>query len=145
MIQDNDTRGELNMTWRAIVFGPLAIALFFMALWFNDASTDARGPICLGLSFSVAMVWVILAARASENPNSPLRGFIPKMTTFIVLGTAFVAAARWNIDRRISVIEAGFAGFYIITGYLAKRIFDTKRNPPQLITARDRKRPRRHS
>lgn len=142
---DDHTGSELGMTWRAMVFGPLAVALFFMALWFNDASNDARGPICLGLSFSVAMFWVILAARASDNPNSPLRGFIPKMTTFLVLGTAFVGASRWNIDRRVSAIEGGFAAFYIIAGYVAMRIFDGKRKPPQLIAINNRKRRRRNS
>jgi hypothetical protein len=130
MKDDNYTAGELSMTWRALVFGPLAAALFFLALWFNDESLDARGPICLGLSFAVAMVWVVLAARESDNPNSPLRGFIPKMTVFLVLGTAFVAASRWHTDKRISAIEVGFAAFYIGAGYLAGRTFDAKRNRP---------------
>ncbi|MGD0289284.1 MAG: hypothetical protein ABSC63_06475 [Candidatus Binataceae bacterium] len=132
MKDDHYTAGELTMTWRALVFGPLAAALFFLALWFNDQRLDARGPICLGMSFAVAMLWVVLAARASDNPNSPLRGFIPKMTAFLVLGTAFVAAARWSTDKRISVIEVGFAAFYIVAGYLAVRMFDAKRNRPQL-------------
>jgi hypothetical protein len=132
MKDDHYTAGELTMTWRALVFGPLAAALFFLALWFNDQRLDARGPICLGMSFAVAMLWVILAARASDNPNSPLRGFIPKMTAFLVLGTAFVAAARWSTDKRISAIEVGFAAFYIVAGYLAVRMFDAKRHRPQL-------------
>jgi len=142
MQPNDDTGGELAITWRALVFGPLVIAMFFLALWFNDAATDARGPICLGLSFTLAMVWVILAARASDNPDSPLRGFIPKMVTFLVLGTAFVAASRWNIDKRVSAVEGGFAAFYIITGYVAIRIFDAKRSRPQLTAVIDRKRPR---
>jgi hypothetical protein len=143
MGDDKYTAGELTMTWRALVFGPLALALFFLALWFNDQSIDARGAICLGLSFSVAMVWVMLSARDSDNPNSPLRAFIPKMTTFIVLGTAFVAAARWNTDKRISAMEAGFAAFYIAAGYLAVRAFDAKRRRPQLTAVSDRNRPNR--
>jgi hypothetical protein len=133
------------MNWRAIVLGPLAAALFLLALWFNDRSGDARSMISLGLSFSVAMVWVILAARGSENPNSPLRGFIPKMTTFLVLGTAFLAASRWNIDKRISAIEMGFAVFYVVAGYLAMRSLQAKRTSPQLKAVNDRKRPRRKS
>ncbi len=145
MDDDNNTSRDLMVTWRALVFGPLGVALFFMALWFNDSSTDARGPICLGLSFTVAMIWVMLAARTSENPNSPLRGFIPKMTTFLVLGTAFVAASRWNIDRRVSAIEAGFAVFYILAGYVAVRIFDAKLKRPQLKAMSDRKRSPRKS
>ena len=145
MDRDNYTPGELRMTWRALVFGPIAAALFFLALWFNDESLDARGPICLGLSFSVAMVWVMLSARESNNPDSPLRRFIPKMTTFLVLGTAFVASSRWNTDKRISVMEVGFAAFYIVAGYLAIRMFDAKRRHPQLRAVSDRKRPRRNS
>jgi hypothetical protein len=143
MKDDNYIAGELTMSWRALVFGPLAAALFFLALWFNDERLDARGPICLGLSFAVAMVWVILAARASDNPNSPLRGFVPKMSAFLVLGTAFVAAARWNTDKRISAIEVGFAAFYIIAGYLAVRTFGANCNRPQVkgVSTRKRQRP----
>jgi hypothetical protein len=142
MLNDNHSgSGELTMTWRALVLGPLAAALFFMALWFNDASSDARGPICLGLSFSIAMLWVMLAARSSTSPNSPLRGFIPKMTAFLVLGTAFVGVTRWNIDRRVSAIEAGFAAFYIIAGYLALRTFATKSKRSELPAMSTRKRP----
>lgn len=140
---DDAGNRELVMTWRALVFGPLIVALFFLALWFNDAATDARGPLCLGISFMLAMVWVVLAARASENRDSPLRGFIPKMITFLVLGTAFVAVSRWNIDKRVSAIEGGFAAFYIIAGYTAIRIFDAKRKGPQLIAVTGRKGSRR--
>jgi len=145
MHDENNTGRELMVTWRALVFGPLAVALFFLALWFNDESADARGPLCLGLSFTIAMVWVMLTARASDNPNSPLRGFIPKMTTFLVLGTAFVAASRWNIDRRVSAIEAGFAAFYILAGYVATRSFDANLKRPQLKAVSDRKRSPRKS
>jgi ABC-type transport system involved in multi-copper enzyme maturation permease subunit len=127
MADDNYTGGELTMSWRAIVLGPLVVALFFLAL-------------CLGLSFTLAMVWVILSARDSGNPDSPLRAFVPKMTTFLVLGSAFVASSRWNTDRRISAIEVGFAALYIIAGYVAVKIFDAKRNRPQLTTV---KRPQR--
>jgi uncharacterized membrane protein YhhN len=140
MADDNYTGGELTMSWRAIVLGPLVVALFFLALWFNDQSLDFRGPLCLGLSFTLAMVWVILSARDSGNPDSPLRAFVPKMTTFLVLGSAFVASSRWNTDRRISAIEVGFAALYIIAGYVAVKIFDAKRNRPQLTTV---KRPQR--
>ena len=132
MKDDNYTAGELTMSWRVIILGPLTAALFFLALWFNDQSLDIRGPICLGLSFAVAMVWIILAARDSDNPNSPLRGFIPKMTTFLVLGTAFVGASRWSTDKRISALEAGFAAFYIIAGWVGIRAFDASRNRPQV-------------
>lgn len=145
MTPNGDPGGEeLTMTWRALLFGPLVVALFFLALWFNDAATDARGPLCLGLSFTLGMVWVVLAARASDNPESPLRGFIPKMVTFLVLGTAFVAASRWNIDKRVSAIEGGFAIFYMIAGYLAMRIFDTKRERQQPTAASGRKARRRN-
>lgn len=132
MDNGNHTGGEITLSWRAMVFGPLTLALFFLALWFNGTGAATFALVCLGLTFSVAMVWVILAARASENPDSPLRRFIPRMTIFLVLGTAFLAASRWNTDRRISAMEAGFAAFYIIAAYIAMRSFDAKRKRPQL-------------
>jgi hypothetical protein len=124
--QPDNADSEIRITWRPIVFGPAAVALFFLALWFNDVATDARGPVCLGLSFALVMLWVMFAARASNNPDSPLRTAIPKLLTFIILGTAFVGAARWHIDKRVSALEVGFAAFYMITGYIAIRSFNAR-------------------
>jgi hypothetical protein len=127
--EDNYRPGELAMTWRTFVLGPIMLALFFAALWFNDQNlSDERGPILLGLSFTIAMLWMVLAARDSDNPDSPLGGFIPKMTAFLVLGTSFIAATRWKTDRRVSLIELGFAALYIISGYIAQRTFRARRN-----------------
>src|SRR5271169_554914 len=114
------------MTRRGFFLGAPTAVLFFLALWFNDGRAAVSALISLGLSFCFAMVWVALAARDSGNPNSPLRAFIPKMTTFLVLGTAFLAASRWNIDKRITAMEIGFAAFYIGAGYLAMRSVDAK-------------------
>lgn len=126
--EDNYRPGELAITWRTLILGPIVLALFFAALWFNDQNlSDERGPICLGLSFTIAMLWMLLAARASDNPDSPLGSFIPKMTAFLVLGTSFIAATRWRSDRRVGLIELGFAALYIISGYIAQRTFRARR------------------
>jgi hypothetical protein len=140
MDDGNHKGGEVTLSWRALVFAPLMLALFFLALWFNGAGAATRALICLGLTFSIAMVWVILAARASDNPDSPLRRFIPRMTIFLVLGTAFLAASRWSTDRRISAMEAGFAALYIIAAYVAMRSFGAGRKRPHLTAVADRKR-----
>jgi len=145
MDNGNDTGREITLSWRALVFGPLTLALFLLSQWFNGTGAATLALVCLGLTFSLAMVWVILAARASDNPDSPLRRFIPRMAIFLVLGTAFLAASRWNTDRRISAMEAGFAAFYIIAAYIAMRSFDAKRKRPQLTAVSDRKRSRRDS
>ena len=123
---------DLPVSWRAFVFGPLATLLFFAALWLNDGGTAVYGILLLSLSFTLVMVWVMLAARATNNPNSPLIAFIPKLTAFLVLGSGFLAATRWKTDQRISAIELGFAAFYILAGYLANRTLDAKHKPPPL-------------
>jgi len=131
---------DLQVSWRAFVFGPLATVLFFAALWLNDGGTAVLGIILLSVSFTLVMVWVMLAARATHNPNSPLIAFIPKLTAFLVLGSGFLAATRWETDKRISAIELGFAGFYILAGYLANRTLDAKHKPPPLKAVTRRKR-----
>lgn len=139
MDDGNRNADEIKVTWRPIVLGPLTVALFFMALALNDGGTAMLGIILLDLSFSTAMVWIVLAARASDNPNSPLRTFIPKITTFLVLGAALLAAMRWRTDKGISAMELGFAAFYIIAGYIANRSLDAKRKGPQLTAVSRRK------
>ncbi len=64
---DNADRNadDLQVSWRAFVFGPLATVLFFAALWFNDGGTAVLGIILLSVSFTLVMVWVMLAARAT--------------------------------------------------------------------------------
>jgi len=131
---------ELQVSWRAFVFGPLATVLFFAALWLNDGGTAVLGIILLSASFTLVMVWVMLAARATNNPNSPLTAFIPKLTAFLVLCSGFLAATRWKTDKRISAIELGFAAFYILAGYLANRTLDAKHKPPPLKAVTRRRR-----
>ena len=136
---------EIKLTWRPLVLGPTAVVLFFLALWFNDGGTALLGIILLDVSFCVAMVWVVLAARATDNLNSPLRAFVPKLTAFLVLGAAFLAATRWHTDKRISAMELGFVALYVIAGYITTRIFEAKSKPLQLKPVTDRKRARRKS
>jgi NADH:ubiquinone oxidoreductase subunit 2 (subunit N) len=136
---------EIKLTWRPLVLGPTAVVLFFLALWFNDGGTALLGIILLDVSFCVAMLWVVLAARATDNLNSPLRAFVPKLTAFLVLGAAFLAATRWRTDKRISAMELGFVALYVIAGYITTRIFEAKSKPLQLKPVTDRKRARRKS
>ena len=35
----NRNAEDLQVSWRALVFGPLATVLFFAALWLNDGGT----------------------------------------------------------------------------------------------------------
>jgi len=136
---------EIKLTWRPLVLGPTAVVLFFLALWFNDGGTALIGIILLDVAFTIAMLWVVLAARATDNLNSPLRAFVPKLTAFLVLGAAFLAATRWRTDKRISAMELGFAALYVIAGYITTRIFEAKSKPLQLKPVIDRKRARRKS
>src|SRR5258707_12101850 len=106
---NGNAEDDLHVSWRAIVFGPLATVLFFAALWLNDGGTAVLGIILLSVSFTVVMVWVILAARATSNPNSPLIAFVPKLTAFLVLGPAFLAPTRWTTAKRTTTMPLGFA------------------------------------
>jgi hypothetical protein len=65
----NRNDDEIRLSWRPLVLGPLATILFFAALWLNDGGTALLGIVLLDLSFTVAMLWVLLAARATENLN----------------------------------------------------------------------------
>jgi hypothetical protein len=145
MDEGNRIGDEIKLSWRPLLLGPLGVVLFFAALWLNDGGTALLGIILLDLSFSVAMLWVVLAARVSDNPNSPLIAFVPKLTAFLVLGAAFLAATRWRTDPRISAMELGFAALYILGGYLANRIFNARRKGPQLKAMSGGKRPRCNS
>ncbi len=136
--------GGLMISWRAITFAPAIVAMFALALYFNNSNDQFRGLACLGATFALAMVWLLLAARASENPASPMRMFIPRITAFIVLGTAFLGATRWSVDARITAMEAGFALFYIAAGWLAVRSFDARHRRPELKVVGGKKPPRRN-
>jgi predicted membrane channel-forming protein YqfA (hemolysin III family) len=130
------------LSWRAIVFAPAAVVLFALSLYFNNAQKQFPALVCLGGTFAFVMVWLALAARATANPDSPIRMFIPRLTVFIVLGTAFLAAMQWSIDRRIAAMEAGFAAFYIVAGWFGVRGFDARFRRPELRVVPGKKPPR---
>ena len=124
------------ISWRAWVFVPTIVVLFVIAFWRYNAGDELIGLVSFGLAISIAMIWAAMAARASGNPDSPLRQFIPRITLFVVLGASFLAWSRWNTDRRITAIEAGFAIFYLIAGYMATRGLDAGRKRAQLTPIR---------
>jgi hypothetical protein len=78
------------------------------------------------------MVWVVLAARDAENAESPIRQFVPRITTVLVLGSAFLGFVMRDRYPRITIIEAAFIIFYIVAGALAMRIFNSKPKRPTL-------------
>jgi hypothetical protein len=126
--------------WRPVVLGPLAIALFALAMYFYNNLQIETGLTLLGFAFAVPMVWVVLAARDAENAESPVRQFVPRLTTVLVLGSAFLGIMMRNRYSRISVIEAAFIIFYIAAGALALRIFHSKPKRPTLTALSGRSR-----
>ncbi|MBF6559094.1 MAG: hypothetical protein IVW56_02300 [Candidatus Binataceae bacterium] len=120
------------ISWRAGIFAPATIGLFAIALWRNSAGDGLRALVCLGLAIATAMLWAILAARASDDPATPLRQFIPRLTFFVVIGSVFLALMRWQTDWRITVIETGFAILYILMGVIAIRALDAAHRGPRL-------------
>ena len=138
-----DTNGAgVTISWRGIVFAPAAVVLFVLSLYFNNAEQQFPALACLGATFALVTAWLALAARATANPESPIRMFIPRLTVFIVLGTAFLAAMQWRIDRRIAAMEAGFAAFYIVVGWFGIRGFDARFRRPELKAVPRKKPPR---
>jgi len=118
--------------WRLAVLGPLGVTLFALALYFYNNLQPELGLTLLGFAFTVPMVWVVLAARDAENAESPVRQFVPRLTTVLVLGSAFLGFVMRDRYPRITVIEAGFIIFYIAAGALALRIFSGKPRRPTL-------------
>jgi hypothetical protein len=118
--------------WRPAVLGPLGLVLFALAMYFYNNLEPEIGLTLLGFAFAVPMVWVVLAARDAENSESPVRHFAPRLTTVLVLGSAFLAFMMRDKYPRISVIEAGFIIFYIAAGALTLRIFNNKPKRPTL-------------
>jgi len=135
--------------WRGVILGGLTAVLFFLAIYFYDNFQLRLGLGLLGITFTVPMVWVILAAREAEYDDSPLRNFVPRMTIWIVLGSVVLGIMQWNVDRQITAMEAGFALFYLIASFIAMRILNGRPKRPQLtalaggnIERRQRRRPR---
>jgi hypothetical protein len=89
------------------------------------------GLTLLGFAFTVPMVWVVLAARRADS-ESPLRAFIPRLTTMLILGSAFLGYMMWSVNPHITAIEAGFIVFYLAAAALALRIFNARPKRPQL-------------
>jgi hypothetical protein len=129
MVQTRDSSG---FPWRPIMLGPLAVALFTLALYLYDGVHMEVALILLGFAFVVVLVWVVLAARDAESAESPIRQFVPRLTAVLVLGSAFLGFTMRARYPRIPVIEAGFMIFYIAAGSLTMRIFRNKPSPPRL-------------
>jgi hypothetical protein len=123
---------ETSFPWRAAILGPLFIFLFALAFYFYNELHQGLGLVLLGLSFSVPMLWVVLAARDAEYSDSPVRQFIPRMTGMLVMGSTLLAFTMWNVDLRMSAMEGGFALVYICAGLIALHIIKGRPKRPQL-------------
>ena len=118
--------------WRAAILGPLTVGMFAFALYFYNNMQPEIGLALLGLTFGVPLAWVILAAREAEHADVPLRNFVPRMTVWLVFGAGLLGFMYWNVDKRITAMEAGFALIYMAAAYAALRIFDKRPRRPQL-------------
>jgi hypothetical protein len=118
--------------WRPVVLAPLAVTLFALAMYFYNNLQPELGLTLLGFAFMAPMIWVVLAARDAESADSPVRQFVPRLTTILVLGSAFLGFVMRDRFPRITVIEAAFIIFYIAAGALALRIFRGKPKRPTL-------------
>jgi len=118
--------------WRPAVLGPLAVTLFALAIYFYNDLQVQVGLTLLGFAFAVPMIWVVLAARDADSVESPVRQFVPRLTTMLVLGSAFLGIIMRDKYPRIAVIEAAFIIFYIAAGALTLRIFKAKQKRPTL-------------
>jgi hypothetical protein len=118
--------------WRPVVLAPLAVTLFALAMYFYNNLQPELGLTLLGFAFMAPMIWVVLAARDAESADSPVRQFVPRLTTILVLGSAFLGFVMRDRFPRITVIEAAFIIFYIAAGALALRIFSGKPKRPTL-------------
>jgi hypothetical protein len=126
------SRNSNGFPWRPAVLGPLGVTLFALAMYFyNDLQTEI-GLTLLGFAFAVPMVWVVLAARDAETAESPVRQFVPRLTTVLVLGSAFLGFMMRDKYPHVTVIEAAFIIFYIIAGALTLLIFNRKPRRPTL-------------
>ena len=126
------TLSNSGFPWRPAVLGPLAVTLFALAMYFYNNLQPEIGLTLLGFAFMVPMVWVVLAARDAENAESPVRQFVPRLTTMLILGSAFLGFVMHDRYPRIAVIEAGFIIFYIAAGALALHTFNSKPRRPTL-------------
>jgi hypothetical protein len=127
-----DRGGGIWISWRAVILAPAILVLLSLALYFYDNLQPEIGLALLGVTFALPMGWVILAAREAEYSDSPLGNFIPRLTVWLVIGSVLLGAMHWNVNRRISLMEAGFAVLYLAAAYGARRILAGRPKRPQL-------------
>jgi hypothetical protein len=118
--------------WRGAILAALTFSLFLLALYFYNNLQPELGLGLVGLTFAVPMGWILLVAREAEYSDSPLRNFVPRLTIWLVLGSVVLGTMQWNIDRRITAMESGFAMLYIVTACAAIRILNGRPKRPQL-------------
>ncbi|MGH7879429.1 MAG: hypothetical protein ACREQD_08035, partial [Candidatus Binataceae bacterium] len=73
-----DRANDKIFPWRPAILGPLTFALFLLALYFYNNLHPELGLLLLGLTFTVPMGWIILAARTADYNDSPIRAFVPR-------------------------------------------------------------------
>lgn len=130
--------------WRTAIFAAAAIALIVSAIVLYNTGRPIVGLAALGLGFGLPMVWAIIAAREATDADSAVRRFIPRIMVYLVAGTGFLGFFWWNVDRRVSLMEAGFGAFYVVAGLAAMRMFDAKRPSPRLRAVSSRNSVNRH-
>jgi hypothetical protein len=118
--------------WQLALLAPLTVGLLALAMYFYDNLQPELGLALLGCSFSAPMAWALLAAREAEYSDSPMGDFIPRMTLWLVVGSGVVGAMHWNVDRRITAMEVGFATLYVVAGIVAMRVLKRRPKRPQL-------------
>ena len=129
MVKDSVNSG---FPLRAAIFGLLTVVLFALAIWFYNNLEPVIGLTLLGTAFAAPMIWTVLAARDADSAETPLRGFIPRLTAMLVLGSAFLGYTMWSVNRRITAIEGGSIVFYLLAALIALRIFRGKPRRPTL-------------
>src|ERR1700722_1933520 len=127
---------EAQFPWRGAIFAAGTVALIVTAIALYNTGRQIPGLAVLGFGFALPMVWVLIAAREATSPDSVVRRFIPRMIIWLAVGSAFLGMFWWNVDRRISFMEAGFGAFYIVAGMAAIRIFDAQGRRPNLQAVR---------
>jgi hypothetical protein len=118
--------------WRGAILAALTFTLFLLALYFYNDLRPELGLGLVGVTFCVPLGWVILASREAEYNDSPLRNFVPRLTVWLVLGSVVLGTMQWNVDRRITTMEAGFAVLYVVAAGAALRILNGRPKRPQL-------------
>lgn len=124
--------------WRPAVLGPLAVTLFALAIYFYNNLELEIGLTLLGFAFAVPMIWLVLAARDAESDQSQVLQFVTRLTSVLVIGSAFLGFVMRDKYPRIILIEAAFIIFYIAAGALTLRIFKAKPKRPMLTAHKGR-------